>query len=391
LRIKVIILATHPIQYHVPWYRELSKSPKFQVKVLYGCVPDQEAQGTGFGISFQWDIPLFKGYDYTILENRKAYPGVGNFFSSNVKHLFFVLKQEKPDIVILTGWHALPLIQALLWCHVLRIPRLVRGDSNGMKPRTRLVRFIHRFLLLPFYHGFLTVGKANLQFYRQYGVQSGRLFNCPHFVENGRLFEQVKEARSQKNELRKKWNIPQEAVCFLYIGKLEEKKRILDQLSALEIALQHHLDLHLLVVGTGELMDIAKSRVAEKDLPVSFIGFLNQTEITKAYVAADCLLLSSDYNETWGLVVNEAMVCGLPAIVSDRAGCGPDLIVDGKTGFLFPFGDLQALADKMVKIASDTGQRKTMGNNAQKIVLKDYSVEKAVEGTVFAVRSVVSS
>ena len=57
----------------------------------------------------------------------------------------------------------------------------------------------------------------------------------------------------------------------------------------------------------------------------SFTGFLNQTEISRAYVAADCLVLPSDYDETWGLVVNEAMASGLPCIISDRCGCAPDL------------------------------------------------------------------
>ena len=57
----------------------------------------------------------------------------------------------------------------------------------------------------------------------------------------------------------------------------------------------------------------------------SFAGFLNQTEISKAYVAAEVLVLPSDYHETWGLVVNEAMASGLPCIVSDLCGCAEDL------------------------------------------------------------------
>ena len=59
--------------------------------------------------------------------------------------------------------------------------------------------------------------------------------------------------------------------------------------------------------------------------PASFAGFLNQTEICKAYVAADCLVLPSDYGETWGLVTNEAMAAGLPCILSDRCGAALDL------------------------------------------------------------------
>ena len=82
----------------------------------------------------------------------------------------------------------------------------------------------------------------------------------------------------------------------------------------------------------------------EHTLPVSFAGFLNQGEIPAAYAACDALVLPSDYGETWGLVVNEAMACGVPAVVSDAVGCGPDLVEEGQTGMIFPLGDIPALA-----------------------------------------------
>jgi glycosyltransferase involved in cell wall biosynthesis len=63
------------------------------------------------------------------------------------------------------------------------------------------------------------------------------------------------------------------------------------------------------------------------------------------YAAADLLVLPSDHQETWGLVVNEAMACGIPAVVSDAVGCGPDLIETGRTGAVFPLGDIAALAE----------------------------------------------
>ena len=128
--------------------------------------------------------------------------------------------------------------------------------------------------------------------------------------------------------------------------------------------------------------------VDKEQLPVTFAGFLNQTEITKAYVAADCLVLSSDYDETWGLVVNEAMVCGLPAIVSDRAGCGPDLIEEKVTGLIYPFADVEALAEKMIYMAEDTDRMREMGRQAKELVLREYSVERAVEGAMKALKKV---
>ena len=85
--------------------------------------------------------------------------------------------------------------------------------------------------------------------------------------------------------------------------------------------------------------------------PASFVGFLNQTEISRAYVAADCLVLPSDHGETWGLVVNEALASGLPCLVSDACGCAEDLAGDE---FSFPMGNLNVLADKLARFHSIT-------------------------------------
>jgi glycosyltransferase involved in cell wall biosynthesis len=102
-------------------------------------------------------------------------------------------------------------------------------------------------------------------------------------------------------------------------------------------------------------------------------------------VAADFLALPSDFGETWGLVVNEAMACGLPALVSDRVGCGPDLVEDGVTGAVFPCGDVEALAERLRDLASNPERLRTMGRRAQERVLEGYSVQRAVAGTVEAV------
>jgi glycosyltransferase involved in cell wall biosynthesis len=120
--------------------------------------------------------------------------------------------------------------------------------------------------------------------------------------------------------------------------------------------------MHLLWVGTGNLEAELRQRCqvyfdAEKEKSVnsprkgnepgaSFTGFLNQAEIGKAYVAADSLVLSSA-QETWGLVVNEAMASGLPCVVSNGCGCVEDLIEPIRPDLSYPFGDIAALEHAM--------------------------------------------
>src|SRR6185503_11315500 len=104
----------------------------------------------------------------------------------------------------------------------------------------------------------------------------------------------------------------------------------------------------VLVVGTGELMTACRVEADRLGLCAAWAGFLNQSELGRAYAVADCLVLPG--NESWGLVVNEAMATGLPCVVADRVGCAPDLVTPGATGEIFPAGNLAELAEALGRI-----------------------------------------
>lgn len=385
---KVAVITTHPIQYQVPWFQALARLPGTTLKVYFALLPDSEQQGTGFNVPFAWDIPMLADYDWEALPNTARRPRLEGFFSSSTPSIRAVLASNRPDVAILTGWNALPLVQALWACMVLKIPRIIRGESNAKRARPFWVRLLHRALMAR-YDACLAIGAANRDFYLGCGVDPSRIFPCRYFVENRRIRDQFEAALPERASLRARWHIPKSSFCFLYVGKLEPKKRIPDLLRALRTALRSSDNLHLLIVGAGELENEARALAAEGGLPASFAGFLNQTELTQAYAAGDCLVLPSDYGETWGLVVNEAMVCGLPAIVSDRVGCGPDLVEPGVTGAVFPFGDIPALARCMCDMAADRVRSRVLGRRAEERV-RDYSVEHAVAGTVQALDFVLA-
>lgn len=384
---KLRIVSTHPIQYQVPWFRKLATLPDLDFKVYYGLLPNDAQQGVGFDVPFQWDIPLLDGYEYTVLPNERRTPNLKGFFASSTPDIYERLAQDRAEAVIITGWNALPLIQAWRACERLKIPKIMRGESNALKPRSLFHRLAHGNFLRRF-DAFLAIGKSNRDFYLQNGILPERIFDCPYFVDNERFKKQAEAERPFRQRFRTAWGTPESSVCFLFVGKLQPKKRIFDLVKAVAIAMKVNQRVHLLVVGTGGQMDEAKQMVTAAHLPVSFAGFLNQTEITRAYVAADCLVLPSDYGETWGLVVNEAMACGLPAIVSDRVGCGPDLIKDGITGAIFPFGDVQALAQKIIELCAVPQKLLPMGNAVGQLIAR-YSVENATKTTIAALEYLI--
>jgi len=382
----VLAVASHPIQYQAPWFRALALAPDIDFSVLFVQQPDAQQQGRGFGLAFTWDIPLLEGYRWRTVPELRGRGGLDGFFAARIAHPWRLLRELRPDVLLLTGWHVWPLLQMLLAARWAGVPVIMRGESNALRRRPLAARLLHR-LLLGRCAAFLPIGRASRDFYRGYGIPDTELFDSPYFVDNARFTAAA--TAGDRAALRSRWSIPGDAVCFCYAGKLEPKKRILDLLQAVRIAVARGQPIHLLVVGTGELMPAARALVAEHSLPVSFAGFLNQQDIPSAYAACDCLVLPSDYGETWGLVVNEAMACGRPAIVSDRVGCAPDLVIDGLTGAVFPFGDVDALAARMVELA-DHARLRTMGELARHRVLEGYSVEKSVEGTLLAVRHVLA-
>lgn len=410
---RLAILETHPIQYRAPWLRLLHAHPEIDLTVFFCMVPDAKQQGRGFGVEFTWDIPLLEGYHYEILENRAKVPGTERFGGCDTPEIGRWVRDGGFDAFLVSGWLVKSMLQCAWACRRYGVPCIVRGDSNDMPPRAWWKTWVHR-RLFGLFSAFLVVGKSNRDFYLKRGVAAGRIVPGPHCIESARFAQAAESAQAKRPVLRERWSIPADAVCFLFCGKLEPKKRPMDLLEALAMAAKQTEGqgpeaqpagvsssplppaspppprLHLLVVGDGELRGDCEAYAREHRLPVSFTGFLNQSEIPQAYAAADCLVLPSDYGETWGLVVNEAFACGLPAIVSDRVGCHPDLILRDRTGWVVPFGDTPALADALALAARDPGQLRTMGE-AARTHIGAYSIETLVEGTLAALRLVTAS
>jgi glycosyltransferase involved in cell wall biosynthesis len=351
-------------------------------EVAFLGIPDAVSQGRGFGVAFQWDVPLRDGYRSGVLASRDLTGGHG-FLGKWLPASRSVLRALRPDVLLLTGWQCLPLVQLLLAARSLGIPVLMRGESNALMPRRFVTRWIHR-RLLSMVSAFLVIGKANRKFYENYGIDDHRLYDAPYFVDNEAFALVAAGLRPRRAEIRGNFGILPNAVCFLFAGKFEAKKRPLDLVQAIASVrrVEAGTPIQALMVGAGTLDTPLRARAARDDLPVQFAGFLNQGEIARAYVAADALVLPSDVGETWGLVVNEAMACGLPAIVSDRVGCGADLVESGVTGEVVPFADVGALADTLVRLSRDPARLAEMGKKAERRVRERYTVERSADAVV---------
>jgi glycosyltransferase involved in cell wall biosynthesis len=234
-------------------------------------------------------------------------------------------------------------MQAVSSCRRAGVPVFVRGDSQLIGPRNILLRIAKAIAfsrLLRRFDGFLYVGQRSREYLLHYGAAADRLFFSPHCVDNA-SFRAASDAARQSMR-----GAPRESKRLLFVGKLLERKRPLDLLKAAAI-LQKKQPIEVAFAGSGELEGELREFARASGVPAIFHGFVNQSELPAVYAAADVIVLPSDGLETWGLAVNEAMACGLPAVVSDAVGCGPDLVEQGVTGAVFPVGRADLLASAM--------------------------------------------
>lgn len=385
---RIAILDSHPIQYHVPWFRELSRLCELQV--LYAHRQSSQGQArAGYGVAFDWDVDISSGYASRFLTNVAKDPGVHHFAGCDSPELFGLVRGARYDALIATGWYLKAFWQGALACKLAGVPVLVRGDSQLATQRSgwkRAGKDLAYPVLLRAFDGFLSVGARNQAYLEHYKVPSSRIFRVPHTVDVERFRSGLRIDDAARQALRRKLGASDESVrIVLHVSRLVESKRSLDLIEAASIANKRGARLHVVCAGAGPLEGQVKARATALGLPLTMLGFVNQSELPSLYAAADVLALTSDAAETWGLVVNEAMAAGLPAIVSQAAGCAADMIEEGLTGFSYPCADLAALATALER-ARDLRALPEVQAALARTTLR-HSPKSAAEATLAAARA----
>ncbi|MBS0219592.1 MAG: glycosyltransferase family 4 protein [Proteobacteria bacterium] len=341
MTLRIGVLISHPIQYWAPIFRELDKLCDLSVYFAHRQTADQQARA-GFGVPFEWDIDILSGYRSEFLTNISRNPSSDHFWGCNTPDVANRIAQGRLDAFVVPGWALWSYWQAANASRRNNVPILVRGDSQLASQRRGLRRAAKEMIfphVLRRFDGFLYVGQRNREYLLHYGVPAQRLFFSPHCIDNDAFQSGSETARRSLEPWKRK-----ESRCVLFVGKLIPRKRPLDILRAAKLLRDRGINIDLMFVGSGELDETLMDFARSAGLSVDWRGFVNQSALPAIYGRADVVVLPSSEAETWGLVVNEAMACGAPAIVSDVVGCAPDLIQPGVTGEIFPCGDVPALA-----------------------------------------------
>ena len=364
--LRVAVLATHPIQYQAPLWRALALRPDLKLHVFFGSdISVRGYRDEGFGVKVQWDVPLLAGYEHTFLSQDLALHRI-SFWEPWAKNLRKHLHVFSPDVVLLTAYNSVFWIGALLQARLLGLPVVLRHEaSDAASSRSSCKAFVRDLALRGFYSQiarFAAIGTEARQHLGRLGIPADRIGWAPYCVDSVQVEAQVGQWLPRRDELRAKLGIGAGDVALIFSGKLIPKKQPLLILDAIEgLSPSRRQRIHLIVMGDGELRADVE-RKGRQVLGARFhqAGFVNQSEMGQWYAVADCLVLPSKKGagETWGLVVNEALQFGLPAVVSDGVGCHPDL-VGPATGRVFRSGS----ADDLARALSET-MSSLLGNRA---------------------------
>jgi glycosyltransferase involved in cell wall biosynthesis len=226
----------------------------------------------------------------------------------------------------------------------------------------------------------VTYGPHVTRYVEQYR-SAGKIFEAPQAVEPWVFGRPVSEAK--RADARERMGASEEGFLALFVGRLVPEKGIDMLVEAWSKA----------VLPGGSALAIAGSGpLAPSGPDVHRLGPIDRKDLPPLYAAADVLVLPSiataTFREPWGLVCNEAMHQGTPVIASDAVGAAAGgLVVDGRSGMVFPAGDADALAARLSALAAAPALRERLGDEAHTTV-SQYTPVRWAEGMSRALAAV---
>lgn len=171
-----------------------------------------------------------------------------------------------------------------------------------------------------------------------------------------------------------------EPFSILWTARMIDWKHPGVPLEIAQLLKKHGYPFHLTLIGNGELQDLVASFIQDNQLEdhVSIIKSMSPEEVRKEMEKASIFMVTSDRNEGWGAVVNEAMNSCCAVIASHAAGSVPFLIQDGKNGLIYQSGNLDELFRKTVQLLKDADFRCQLGKEAYYTITQQWNAKNAV-------------
>jgi glycosyltransferase involved in cell wall biosynthesis len=285
-------------------------------------------------------------------------------------HLSFrALSESDAGVIVLPGYWDLSFWALLIAARLQRRAVVLTFDSTECdRPRHWPIELLKR-IFVALCNGGFTYGVRSWRYLNRLGMPDGAIRTRCQATANEDIYKIYGASLAQRQEIIERYALGQHNFCF--VGRLSAEKNVSTLIRAfglLQRTDSRAAEWGLLIVGGGpERASLVDLSVKEGLRRASFVGGVSWRAVPEFLAASDVLVLPS-LSEPWGLVVNEAMACGLPTIVSSRCGCVEDIVIPGKTGFLFDPLDPEELQERMQIFVNAPSLIPTFGAAAKQLI-----------------------
>jgi glycosyltransferase involved in cell wall biosynthesis len=373
-----------------PVLRRMAQHPQVDLRVGYCSLRGAEATyDPEFTATVQWDVSLLDGYEWTEIPNQgsgsESFLGLCNF------GIWDLIRHGQFDAIIcLTGYIRASFWIAFFAARVAGSAFLFGTDANSLASRDSrswktLVKKFFWPRLFSLADQVVVPSTATFNLLHSLGIPEDQITLTPYSVDNDWWKEQ--SSRVDRAVVRRSWGIAPETSVILFCAKLQPWKRPLDLLRAFALAAVPNSALAF--AGEGPLRSQLETEATSLGIAerVHFLGFVNQSQLPPIYTASDLMVLPSEY-EPFAVVVNEASCCGCSVIASDRVGAAQDLIAPVNPSFIYPCGNVDALA-QLLKVALADPVAFSRYGHAARQRMETWSIRENISGTVEAIRRAV--
>lgn len=312
-------------------------------------------------------------------------------------------RQHNVDVVFIPSYWPASSIAVLMAARNANARVVMMNESHAHTVKARGIWAQLKRRLVRQFDAALVGGTPHREYFASMGMIPDRIVVGYDAVDNDFFAARSATVRREENRerFRSKHGLP--ARYFLNVGRMVWKKNLetlIDAYKQVKDRVGEDCP-RLVLVGSGKLERSLCERCLRHDLSiwqagadanqarkgdadVFFYGFRQVEELPEFYALAECFVLPSR-EEEWGLVVNEAMACGLPVLLSRVAGCARDLARDGENGFLFDPFDVAVLSARLETMARQPELSARMGRVSEQIIA-EWGCARFAKGAMEATR-----
>lgn len=355
---RVFILSIYPAPYRLDLFCALRKS--FDIDVFF-------EHHKGDGRNMDW----FAVGDYYLLDTPEG----------KKRYWECIRRLKEYDMVALYDFTTQRAINLIIMCQLCNVGYVVNCDGVIMIPHKNVLKDIIKRYLVSSAVACLASGEHAKQYFMKLGVREGRVYTHKFSSLNETDILSSPISHNEKTRIRYMLSLPTEAKIAIAVGRFIPLKRYRELISAWKNMPGNY---YLLIVGEGKEKESYEALIKNKQINNVIIEDYKPKEFLYDYYKASDVFIHPTLYDAWGLVVNEAMACGLPVVVSSQCVAGLELVREGVNGHLVATGQEDLLCERARLIFEDDELRQNMAQSSLNAI-RDFTISNmaAVHRNVF--------